>query len=62
MKKKPTGHYIVKENNKTMVAWYADGAFFKAGSATPYTSSHFDEISEVPLDLDSISTVKGTKW
>lgn len=58
----PAGHYIVKEGKHTMVVWYAAGAFYKAGSTTPYTSKCFDEISKTPLVLDSIETVKGTVW
>lgn len=59
---KPSGHYIVKQGNRTMVAWYAEGSFYKAGSATPYNKKHFDAISEYPLDLDASPTIKGTKW
>ena len=59
---KPVGHYIVKEKDHTMVAWFTGEAFYKAGSAVPYNCNHFDEISKTPINLQTTNTIKGTKW
>lgn len=59
---KPTGHYIAVERSITMVLWYANGTFYKAGSATPYTANCFDKIATEPMVLTSDNTVKGTTW